>query len=109
NLLSNVSPSKFALSVVTNDSQYLSKNTPGLGPKGAGRIILELKDKFKGMELDDIPRDEIFTDASCGDSEAIRALVVLGYSPQEAKRALEGVTGNVEDMIKTGLRNLMKG
>ena len=37
-LLSNVSTSKFALCVVTNDSKYLSSHTPGLGPKGAQRI-----------------------------------------------------------------------
>ena len=43
-LLSNISPSKFALCVVTNDAKYLSSHTPGLGPKGAQRIILELKD-----------------------------------------------------------------
>lgn len=109
NLLSNVSPSKFALSVVTNDSKYLSANTPGLGPKGAQRIILELKDKFKGMELEDIPQNEIFDQGGTDDGEAVSALIVLGYSPQEAKKALEGATGSVEDMVKAGLKNLMKG
>ena len=53
-LLSNVSTSKFALCVVTNDSKYLSSHTPGLGPKGAQRIILELKDKFKVIYYSEI-------------------------------------------------------
>ena len=108
-LLSNISPSKFALCVVTNDSKYLSSHTPGLGPKGAQRIILELKDKFKGMDLAEIPQEEIFSPVETEENEAVSALVVLGYSAQEAKAALKGVSGSVEDMVKTGLKNLMKG
>lgn len=108
-LLSNISPSKFALCVATNDSKYLASNTPGLGPKGAQRIILELKDKFKGMELSDIPKEEIFSSAPESDNEAVSALMVLGYSAQEAKKALQGATGSVEEMVKIGLKNLLKG
>lgn len=108
-LLSNVSPSKFALCVVTDDAKYLSSHTPGLGPKGAQRIILELKDKFKGMDLNDIPTDEIFTPSNDDENEAVSALVVLGYSSQKAKAALKGATGSVEEMVKIGLKNLMKG
>lgn len=108
-LLSNISPSKFALCVVTNDAKYLSSHTPGLGPKGAQRIILELKDKFKGMELDDIPKEEIFAPDTDGENEAVSALMVLGYSAQEAKSALRGVNGSVEEMVKAGLKNLLKG
>lgn len=109
NLLSNISPSKFALCVVTNDSKYLASHTTGLGPKGAQRIVLELKDKFKGVEFDDMPQDEIFASVSEGNSEAVSALMVLGYSAQEAERALKGATGTVEEMVKIGLKNLMKG
>lgn len=108
-LLSNISPSKFALCVATNDAKYLASNTPGLGPKGAQRIILELKDKFKGMELSNIPKEEIFSSAPESDDEAVSALMVLGYSAQEAKKALQGVTGSVEEMVKIGLKNLLKG
>lgn len=109
NLLSNVSPSKFALCAVTNDAKYLASHTPGLGPKGAQRIILELKDKFKGMEIEDIPKEEIFSSGTDYENEAVSALVVLGYSPQEAKDALKNAEGSVEDRIKIGLKNLAKG
>ncbi len=108
-LLSNISPSKFALCVATNDAKYLSTNTPGLGPKGAQRIILELKDKFKGMEFSDIPKEEIFAPNVESDNEAVSALMVLGYSAQEAKKALQGVSGTVEEMVKIGLKNLLRG
>ncbi|MBQ4145877.1 MAG: Holliday junction branch migration protein RuvA, partial [Clostridia bacterium] len=108
-LLSNISPSKFALCVVTNDSKYLASHTPGLGPKGAQRLILELKDKFKGMELEEVTSDEIFANEPANENEAVSALVVLGYSAQEAKKALKGVSGSVEEMVKIGLKNLLKG
>lgn len=106
-LLSNISTSKFALCVVTGDGKYLSSNTPGLGPKGAQRIILELKDKFKDVEFDDIKTEEVFADGTENSSEAVSALVVLGYSKAEAERALAGASGTVEDRIKFALKNLM--
>ncbi len=106
-LLSNISPSKFALCVVTDDAQYLSKNTPGLGPKGAKRLILELKDKFKDADLSDMSGDELFAPDTDDDNEAISALMVLGYSKEEAQRALKGATGTAEEMIKYGLKNLL--
>lgn len=111
NLLSNISPSKFAMCVITDDSKYLSSHTPGLGPKGAQRIVLELKDKFKGISLDGFTHDDIpgTNDIADEDNEALSALVVLGYSPQEASYALRGVSGTTEEMIKAGLKNLMKG
>lgn len=108
-LLSNVSPSKFALCVVTNDSKYIASHTPGLGPKGAQRIILELKDKFKGMDFNEIPQEEIFAPEFDDGNEAVSALVVLGYSAQEAKKALVGASGTLEERIKAGLKNLMRG
>ena len=109
NLLSNVSPSKFSLCVVTGDAKYIASHTPGLGPKGAQRIILELKDKFKGMDVNDIGQEEIFAPEVDDSNEAVSALVVLGYSPQEAKKALKGVDGTLEERIKQGLKNLMRG
>ena len=105
-LLSNVSTSKFALCVVTNDSKYLSSHTPGLGPKGAQRIILELKDKFKNVELDDADAEDLFSEGGDGD-EALSALIVLGYSTVDAQKALKGASGSVEEKIKYALKNLM--
>ncbi len=111
-LLSNISPSKFALCVATNDYKYIAQKTPGLGAKGAERIVLELKDKFRDVSLDDISADdaiEVYHGASSDRDEAAGALVVLGYTPQEAKRAVASTTGTVEEMVKQGLKNLMKG
>lgn len=111
-LLSNISPSKFALCVATNDYKYIASKTPGLGAKGAERIVLELKDKFRGVDLGDIASNdvmEVYHGGSSERDEAAGALVVLGYSPQEAKRAVASASGTVEEMVKIGLKNLMKG
>lgn len=106
-LLSNISTSKLALCVVTGDAKYLSSHTPGLGPKGAQRIILELKDKFKNVELEDAGADELFSEDMNGGEEALSALIVLGYSRTEAERALAGTEGGTEDRIKQALKKLM--
>ena len=108
-LLSNISPSKFMLCVVTEDTKYIAKNTPGLGLKGAQRIVLELKDKFKNADLEGITADEIFEPETPLDNEALSALIVLGYTKQEAQSAIKGASGTTEEIIKTGLKKLMKG
>jgi len=109
-ILSTVSPSKFALAVVASDIKTITK-APGVGNKLAQRIILELKDKIKSEELTAMQADtqlDIGTDHS---SEAVNALVVLGYSLSEAAAAVKAVAGEndeVEEVIKKALRKLMK-
>lgn len=108
-ILSNMSPSKFALCVVTNDAKYIAKNTQGLGLKGAERIVLELKDKFKGIEFENTDAEEIISgNSSASQSDAVSALIVLGYSKQESESAVKGLEGNTEDVIKIALTKLMK-
>lgn len=51
-----------------------------------------------------MPAEEIFSPEMDDDNEAVSALVVLGYSPEEARRALKGATGSAEEMIKYGLK-----
>ena len=111
-ILSNITPSSFALAVITNDVAKI-KALPGIGPKSAQRIILELKDKIK--------TEEAITDVETEDtkevvidneklSEAISALQVLGYSKKEIEKALQKVdnTLSVEEIIKIGLKNLAR-
>jgi len=108
-ILSTVSPSKLALSVVTNDVNAI-KQANGVGPKLAQMIILELKDKFKGADLSNIPGEEVVGNVFDSGNEAVSALIVLGYSPQEAKRAVAAVdpTLELEEVIKDALKKLMR-
>ena len=57
NILSNITPSRFALAVITNDVNTLKK-LQGIGPKTAQRIILELKDKIKTEDAVDLQNNK---------------------------------------------------
>ncbi len=113
-ILSNVSVSAFALAVINNDINLLKK-LPGIGPKTAQRIILELKDKLEKETQVDINNavSEEIKNAIIDDekmSEAVSALKVLGYTNREIQKALENLDKSlsVEDIIRKGLINLSK-
>ena len=106
-MLSSITPSKFALAVISNDVKTLTK-IPGIGPKSAQRIILELKDKLKTEEA--IQTNNIELKTSIGEDnkleEAVQALKVLGYTRQEIESVLAKIEINtltVEDIIRKAL------
>lgn len=113
-ILSNITPSSFALAVITDDVAKLKK-LPGIGPKTAQRIILELKDKLKAVQdTDKEELEEILTkkeEVGQNISEAIAALQVLGYGRKEIEKAFEKfdtINLSLEDIIKKGLLYLSK-
>ena len=111
-ILSNIEPSSFALAVITNDVNKI-KSLPGIGPKGAQRIILELKDKIETEEAVSAEASLDIKDAVVNNenvNEAITALQVLGYSKKEIEKSLEKADSNmsVEELIKFGLKNLSR-
>lgn len=110
-ILSDITPSSFALAVISNDVSKIVK-IQGIGKKTAERIILELKDKLKTEEAvskDKQVAEVIHEDETTG--EAIVALQVLGYTKREIEKALEktDLTGmSVEEIIKKALNILGK-
>lgn len=114
-ILSLLTPEKFALAVCTDDKKTISKAS-GIGPKTAARIILELKDKLlKTSDIDTrlangISDNKAGTTASGKLSEAVDALMVLGYTRAEAQNALSGINTelDLESIIKLSLKKLMK-
>ena len=110
NILSNITPSCFAISVINNDVDKI-KALPGIGPKGAQRIILELKDKINKEEINDQNIENVNVAKENNEKviEAVSALQVLGYSRKEIEKALENVDKinlSIEEIIKEGLKNL---
>ena len=107
-ILSVTTPAKFAVAVITNDVKTITKAS-GVGPKMAQRVILELKDKMKTDELEIDLEDESEDILSDNRSEAISALVVLGYSSNDAQKAVKGIDGtlSVEEIIKKALAGLL--
>ena len=111
-ILSNITPYSFALAIITDDVSKI-KALPGIGPKSAQRIILELKDKINKEETTQIPNEakEEQVEDKEKVSEAISALQVLGYSKKEIEKALENIDKKaltVEEIIKKGLNNLAR-
>ncbi len=113
-ILSNITPSSFALAVITDDVGKLKK-LPGIGPKTAQRIILELKDKLKAVEDTDKGELEEILSKQESDgqkiAEAMSALQVLGYTRKEIENVFEQFDKSelsVEDIIKKGLLYLSK-
>jgi len=105
--IANVSTLKYA--IITDDDKLITK-APGIGKTIAQRIILELKDKItvggampKGTTISDI---DIANEKL---SEAVGALIALGYSDKEAEKAIEKAnrSNSVEDIIKECLKILM--
>ena len=113
-ILSVVSPSKLALSVIAGDEKAFTQ-APGVGKKLAQRIVLELKDKMTKEQLSVAQgsSDPGFVQQAEGgaQAEALAALAVLGYSRAEAAAAMSGIdTANlaVEDIIKLSLKRLVR-
>ena len=107
-ILSNITPSKFALAVITNNVNALKK-LPGIGPKTAQRIILELKDKMKTQEAIETEESPLEAAISLDNkaNDAIEALCVLGYARRDIENVITKIdTSNltVEDIIKQGLK-----
>lgn len=107
-ILSVVTPAQFAIAVVTNDAKTITK-AAGVGPKLAQRVILELKDKMKTEDLELSAEESVEISASDSKNEAISALVVLGYSVNDAKAAVKKVDDSLstEEIIKKALAGLL--
>ena len=112
-ILSVLTAEKFVLAVTMGDSKAIAKAS-GVGAKTAARVILELKEKIAKAfptetenAANEIPASDELVFGNT--EEAISALMVLGYSRQEAQTALKGVDPllSLEDMITAALRKMM--
>lgn len=109
-ILSNITPSKFALAVITSDVNTLKK-LQGIGTKTAQRIILELKDKIKTEEAIENQENTIKQEEQIQEDmeELIQALQVLGYRRYEINNILPKIKEEtLEDRIKEALQYLAR-
>lgn len=112
-ILSTLSVDALRLAILSGDAKSIAKS-PGIGAKTAERLIIDLKDK---VEL-----SEVFSNGNGADNmgtvaqeypaktEAMEALVALGYSPSDAIRAIGQVVCNdsttVEEVLKDALKKI---
>ena len=103
------SPDELRRAVASGDVVALMK-VPGVGKKGAERLVLELRDKV-GMPLD--VTTPAAAPASAGESQVKDALVGLGWSAKQAEDAVTAVvaadpTGDVSALLRAALKRLAR-
>lgn len=110
-VLSALNVGELSLAIATGDAQALSR-APGIGKKTAQRLILELRDKVEDHEL--------IAGAGVADgqatsggpaSEAVEALMALGYQSAEAAKAVAAVSplpGTANEIVFLALKGMGK-
>lgn len=112
-ILSQLSADDLRFAVMSGDAKAISA-AQGIGKKTAEKLIIELKDK---LDLEDILNHSVEENAAIsGDhntsevqSEAVQALVALGYGSTESLKAVKKVdleNATVEEVLKAALKNL---
>ena len=115
-VLSSMTADELRFAILAEDAKAISK-APGIGPKTAKRMIIELKDKLDLESMIDNHGDS--STYAAGNAEAaasvrdevIMALTALGYSNTEAVRAVRAVSGademDSETLLKQALKKIM--
>lgn len=113
-ILSSIDPDGFVCCITNNHASTL-RCIPGIGPKTAERLVMEMKDKLKSLyqNVGDLslksslkinPSDQKTQDA-------INALVALGYKLQEATQAVSKIAQsdlNSEALIRLALKEMVR-
>lgn len=102
-ILSIATPKTIKTAILNEDPSILTK-VSGIGKKTAERVILELKNKVADISTGE--KEDVAID-----SDAIEALVSMGYTASEARDALKAVPADVKDVgqrVKMALRAIGK-
>jgi Holliday junction DNA helicase RuvA len=113
-MLAVLAPDDLRRAVTTEDVKALTR-VPGIGQKGAQRIILELKDRI-GAPIAAVPPAAVTGPgpAAAWRDQVLTGLVGLGWSAKEAEKAVEAVAPQAEDqpdvaaLLRSALRSLSK-
>ncbi|MCP4076266.1 MAG: Holliday junction branch migration protein RuvA [Gammaproteobacteria bacterium] len=112
-ILSGISETDFALCIQSSDVATLVR-LPGVGKKTAERLIIEMRDKVEGLNVDgvssagDVGASSVSKTSS--QSEAVEALQSLGYKPADASKMVNTIAksnpdSSAESLIKLALQN----
>lgn len=114
-VLSVFSAQDLQFAIMAGDAKTIA-TAPGIGKKTAEKVILELKDKIKFEDTllqlsENVEDNDTVSGNNAAVSEAIEALVALGYSQSEAAKAIQKakITEDMdtETVLKLGLKKIM--
>ena len=114
-LMSTLEVDELVRCVQAQDTSALTR-VPGVGKKTAERLLVELKDRFKAWDslpgtfalVSDGPGAPIAV--ATAESDAVSALISLGYKPQEASKAVTAIKDknlSSEDLIRRALKGML--
>lgn len=113
-ILSGIAADEFVRCIHDNDAAALVR-LPGIGKKTAERLIVELRDKLGSEEHNENSAGSASlmpsTTATSPISDAVSALIALGYKPNDASRIIRSIDTeglNTEDIIRLALQGLSK-
>lgn len=112
-ILSQLTPDKLALCIASGDSKSITR-AQGVGKKTAERVVLELKDKMGSISIaadnSGVVANVLSVSENENATEAVEALVALGYSQSDAAMAVSSLdkSMSVDEMIRFGLKQLAK-
>lgn len=116
-ILSDAAPDRLMISIAAGDAKALTR-AQGVGAKLAQRIILELRDKVTDEDIGSSFGEEQGTIAALGESakntaksEAISALVALGYGQTDAAAVIAPMEESlaVDELIRRALKTFTRG
>ena len=101
--------------ILSGDAKQIGK-APGIGPKTAQRLIIDLKDKVSlqdafELKTENTARNKEKDTLGVIREEAVEALTALGYSQSDSYRAVRSVgndVNDVESVLKAALSNMSK-
>lgn len=110
-ILSELTPDRLALCIASGDAKSITA-AQGVGKKTAERVVLELKDKMNGIVSESVSSsvNNASSVETSSASEAVAALVALGYSQSDAAVVVGSLdkSMSVDEMIRHGLKQLAK-
>ncbi|MEZ3421122.1 MAG: Holliday junction branch migration protein RuvA [Eubacterium sp.] len=111
-VLSELSPDRLAVAIASGDTKAIIKAN-GIGKKTAERIVLELKDKMAGVSVGELSSAVVSAGSIIEESaasEAVAALVALGFSQSDAAVAVGQMDKSLsaDEMIRLGLKQLSR-
>ncbi|WP_191487161.1 Holliday junction branch migration protein RuvA [Pseudomonas sp. FEN] len=116
-LMSSLEVDELVRCVQAQDTSALVR-VPGVGKKTAERLLVELKDRFKAWEtvpsmfalVPNQPDGVAAVPVASAETDAVSALISLGYKPQEASKAVSAIKDkglSSEDMIRRALKGMI--
>lgn len=111
-LLSVMTTDDLRFAILSDDAKKIGK-APGIGPKTAQRVIIDLKDK---VSLEDAFSEKLLnskdtiekSNLSEAREEAAQALIALGYSSTDAYKGVRSADISSEDDVETILKKALK-